>query len=69
MKASSDIAPTPADRADHARLVRIMSEVQQAGLPEMEVLFGRLAKHQPFLMSLLVGYHKALTPAARLSRG
>lgn len=62
MKAASGIAPTPADREDHRRLVQIMSEVQQAGLPEMEVLMNRLAKHQPFLMSMLVGYHKELTP-------
>jgi hypothetical protein len=62
MKAPSGIAPTTADREDHQRLVPIMNEVQQADIPHMEVLMDRLAKHQPFLMSMLVGYHKELAP-------
>lgn len=57
-----EIAPSPNDLADAARLAPIIAEVNGLDVPRMDVLLERLVKRQPFIMSMLLGYHAAHNP-------
>jgi hypothetical protein len=56
------IAPSPNDLADAQRLAPIIREVNDLDIPRMDVLLGRLVQSQPFVMSMLLGYHAEHTP-------